>query len=170
MGLGKILVLVGGILTLVSTFFLAFVHMGADFYASGIGFLFNIPDIMENGDAYALLIGTETMVVYIVTIVFIVFLVAGVIQLIGMINRVIAIIGGVIALGIGFVILFVALDIFPDMTPFALLLIDEAPSPGVWPLHIPMGDVDVGTLSLGTITLLAGGVLGIVGGALGIED
>ena len=110
------------------------------------------------------------MVVYIVTIVLIVLLVAGVIQLIGMINRVIAIIGGVITLGIGFVILFVALDVFPDMTPFALLLIDEAPSPGVWPLHIPMGDVDIGTLSLGTITLLAGGVLGIVGGALGLED
>jgi len=170
MGSGKILVLVGGILTLVSTFFLAFVHIGGDFYASGIGFLFNIPDIMANGDTYALTIGTETMVVYIVTIVLIVFLVAGVIQLIGMINRIVAIIGSIIVLGIGFVILFVALDIFPDMTPFALLLIDEAPAPGVWPLHIPMGDVDAGTLSLGTITLLASGVLGIIGGILGIED
>lgn len=136
--------------------------MAGDYYASGIGFIYNIPDIMENGDVIATAIGAETMEVYIVTIVPIVFLVSGVIQLIGVINRVIAVIGSIIALGI--VVLFVALDVFADMTKFGVLLIDEAIAPGVWPLHVPMGDVETGTLSLGTITLIAGGALGIVGG------
>jgi len=125
---------------------------------------------MENGDSYVTDIGTETMVVYIVTIVFIVFLVSGVIQLIGLINRGIAILGSIIALGIGLVILFVALDLFADMTEFHQLLEDEAIAPGVWPLHLSMGDTDIGTLSLGTVTLIVGGALGFIGGILGVKD
>jgi hypothetical protein len=139
MEIGRILVLVGAILTLVSTFFLAFIHITGDFYSSGIGFIYNIPDIMENGDTFVP--GAEAMEVYIVTIVFIVFLVSGVIQLIGMINRVVAIIGSIIALGIGIVVLLVALDVVEDLTKFGILLVDEAIAPGVWPLHVSIGDV-----------------------------
>ena len=61
MGAGKILILIGALLTLVSTFFFSLFHLGGNIYGYGVGFIFNIPNIMEHADAYAFLIGTETM-------------------------------------------------------------------------------------------------------------
>ena len=165
MGAGKILIMIGALLTLVSTFFLSLFHTGTDF-GYGLGFIFNIPDIMENTDLYAFYIDTEEMVVYIVTIVFIVFLLAGILQLIGLASRVVAIIGSIIALGIGILFLLVALDVFTDITPFAILLVDDAIADGIFPFDVALGDI----LSLGTITLIAGGALGLIGGIMGSDD
>lgn len=166
MGAGKILILIGALLTLVSTFFLSLFHLGGSIYGYGVGFIFNIPNIMEHADLYAILIGTETMVVYIVAIVFIVFLLAGILQLVGLASRVVAIIGSIIALGIGILFLLVALDVFTDITPFAILLVDDAIADGIFPFDVALGDV----LSLGTITLIAGGALGLIGGIMGSDD
>jgi len=162
MGIGKIFIILGALLTLVSTFFLSFFAVVGDYYGSGIGFAFNIPDIMADPGSY---VSGEDMVVYIVAIVFIVFLVSGVIQLIGIASRAFAIIGSIIVLGVGVTILLAILDVFPDITPYASLLVGEAIAPGVWPFDVALGDA-----SLGVYTLLAGGALGLIGGILGTSD
>ncbi|MHA1913986.1 MAG: hypothetical protein ACW986_11450 [Promethearchaeota archaeon] len=170
MAAGKILVLIGALLTLVSTFFFAFFHVVGDVYGSGIGFIFNIPEIMADADLIATFIGTEVMVIYIVTIVFIVFLLSGILQLIGLINRVVALIGSIIALGIGILFMLIMWDLLPDMNLYTILLVDNAIVDGIWPLHVPVGTFALGTVSLGTYTLVAGGGLGLVGGIIGVKD
>jgi len=166
MGAGKILILIGALLTLVSTFFLSLVNIGGVVYGYGVGFIFNILDILSEADAIAVFIGTETMVVYIVTIVFIVFLLAGILQLVGLASRAVAIIGSIIALGVGIVILLAALDIFTDLTPFLTLLMHDSIAEGIFPLDVALTEY----LSLGTVTLLAGGALGLIGGIMGSDD
>lgn len=160
MGTGKILILIGALLTLVSTFFFSFFTSGSE-YGWGIGFIFNMSDIMENPGNY---VAGESMTVYIVAIVIIVFLISGVVQLVGLVSRVVAIIGSIIVIGMGVAILIAVLDLSPDMTPYASLFVSDAIVDGVWPLNIPIGD-----MSLGTITLLAGGALGLAGGIIGTD-
>ena len=162
MGAGKILIIIGALLTLVSTFFLSFFAVGGTLYGSGIGFAFNIPDIMANPGNYAT---GETMIVYIVAIVFIVFLISGVLQLIGLASRAFAFIGSIIVLGIGIVLLLAVFDIFPDITPYGTLLVGDAIADGIWPFDLALGDA-----SLGLYTLLAGGALGLIGGIIGGSD
>ena len=178
MKIGKILVLVGALLTLVSTFFFSFGQTnGADgrTLISGIGFLFNLPEIITNVNYWVVFNGGEAMVIYIVSIVLLVFLVSGIIQLAGLANRVVAIIGSIFVLSMSVVIL---LSIFIDIPGWGLnqysSLAWRAPiADGVWPLDVPLVNVVstfYQTLSLGSVTLIAGGALGLVGGFLGIKD
>ncbi len=162
MGAGKILVLIGGLLTLVSTFFLSFYATGGGDYGSGLGFIYNIADIMTNPGNY---VPGETMTVYIVAIVYIVFLISGVLQLVGLASRVIAIIGSIIVLVISILMLLVLLNALAVYAPYLTLFDHTAIVPGILPLDVPLGSA-----SLGTYLLLAGGALGLVGGILGIKD
>jgi len=162
MGAGKILIIIGALLTLVSTFFLSFFVNGSDL-GSGLGFVFNIADIMANPGNY---VPGETMIVYIVAIVYIVFLISGVLQLLGLASRVIAIIGSIIVLAVSILMILTLLNILTAYTPYLTLLISSPIVPGILPYNLSLGSMG----SLGTYTLLAGGVLGLVGGILGLED
>jgi hypothetical protein len=172
------LILVGALLTLFSTFFLSFAQTnGADgrTYASGIGFLFNLPSIIGDIAYWVGFNGGEAMVIYIVSIVFIVFLLAGIIQLIGLINKFVELIGSIIVIGISIpIILAVMIDI-PGwgMNIYSSLLWAPAIANGVWPLDVPVvaaSGVFYQNLSLGTITSIVGGGLGLVGGILAFKD
>ena len=165
MGAGKILILIGALLTLVSTFFLTFGEtLFLDIYASGIGFLFNIPDIITDADVFALLMGEEVMIVYILAIVYIVFLLSGILQLVGLASRVVAIIGSILPIVVGALIILIYSEIL-DMAQYTILFWREPIVDGIFPFDLPLGAV-----SLGAYTLLAGGVLGLVGGILGTKD
>ncbi|MHA2038244.1 MAG: hypothetical protein ACW98X_17540 [Promethearchaeota archaeon] len=162
MGAGKILVLIGGLLTLVSTFFLSFYVTGGGDYGSGLGFIFNIADIMANPGTY---VPGETMTVYIVAIVYIVFLISGILQLAGLASRVVAIIGSIFVLAISILMLLVLLNVLAAYAPYLTLFDHAAIVPGILPLDVPLGSA-----SLGAYLLLGGGVLGFVGGILGTKD
>ncbi len=165
MGAGKVLILIGALLTLVSMFFLTFSATAfPGLYASGLGFAFNIPDILTGADGFALLMGIEVMVVYILTIVYLVFLISGILQLVGLASRVVAIIGSILPIVVGILILLINLGIL-DMGQYTILFWRAQLVDGIVPFDLPLGPV-----SLGTYTLLAGGVLGFVGGIIGTSD
>ena len=172
LGAGKILVLVGALLTLVSTFFFSFFETisfpGVFFlygeYGYGIGFLINIPSIFSEGAGWATNFGTDVMVVYIVAIVFIVFLLSGILQLIGLKSRVVAIIGSILPIVVGMLILLSSNGTLGFGT-YLTLFASDAVAEGILPFNPVLGFV-----SLGTYTLLAGGVLGFIGGILGTKD
>ena len=171
MGAGKILILIGALLTLVSTFFFSLfvtpfpgVVTVPGAYGYGIGFIFNVPNILADGANVAASIGADVMVMYIVAIVFIVFLLSGILQLIGLASRVVAIIGSIFPIVVGILILLISFGIL-DFGNYLSLLTAGALAEGIFPFNLTLG-----TVSLGTYTLLAGGVLGLVGGIMGSSD
>ena len=171
MGAGKVLILIGALLTLVSTFFFTFFEIlftGA--YASGLGFIFNIPTILSSADGYAITMGVEVMVVYILAIVYIVFILSGILQLVGLASRVVAIIGSIFPIVVGVLILLINLGIL-NMLGYTQLFWEVPIVDGVLPFNLSIGPTSaVAVTSLGTYTLLAGGVLGLVGGIIGTSD
>ncbi|KKN47291.1 hypothetical protein LCGC14_0664420 [marine sediment metagenome] len=148
MGASKIYFLIGGLVTLLATFLFSFhtYFPGVDIY--GIGFMMNIPALFTSGD----------ILVIIMTIVFIIFLLSGIFILLGVKSRVVAIIGSLFAIGVSGYFIFVFYIGMLD-PQFAFMFLDDAIIEGILPLNIP-----IGTISIGPILLLAGGVLGLIGG------
>ncbi|KKK45228.1 MAG: hypothetical protein Lokiarch_11140 [Candidatus Lokiarchaeum sp. GC14_75] len=148
MGASKIYFLIGGLVTLLATFLFSFhtYFPGVDIY--GIGFLMNIPALFTSGD----------ILVIIMTIVFIIFLLSGIFILLGVKSRVVAIIGSLFAIGVSGYFIFVFYIGMLD-PQFAFMFLDLAIIEGILPLNIP-----IGSISIGPILLLAGGVLGLIGG------
>jgi len=147
-GASKIYFLIGGLVTLLATFLFSFhtYFPGVDIY--GIGFLMNIPALFTSGD----------ILVIIMTIVFIIFLLSGIFILLGVKSRVVAIIGSLFAIGVSGYFIFVFYIGMLD-PQFAFMFLDLAIIEGILPLNIP-----IGSISIGPILLLAGGVLGLIGG------
>ena len=177
MKIGKILVLVGAILTLVSTFFFSFgetLDLIGRTQISGIGFLFNLPDIFLNVAWWETYNGGTAMLIYIFAIVFIVFVISGVIQLVGLKSRSVAIIGSIIAITFGiFLVMYITHTPPWDINRYSSLFWNVPIVDGILPFELPImavTNVAYANLSLGTITLFVGGGLGLVGGIIGIKD
>ncbi|MHA2036983.1 MAG: hypothetical protein ACW98X_11145 [Promethearchaeota archaeon] len=181
--IGRLLVVVGAVLTLFSTFFLSFGETAGTLgrtHISGIGFLFNLPDIWGNVASWEAFNGGTATLIYVFSVIFIVFVLSGVIQLIGYLNKYVAISGSVIAIVFGaFIIIFIT-HIPPwNINRYSSLfwsapIVDGVLAP-IWPLDIYITAVFPSVpayvhLSLGTITLVIGGSVGLVGGILGIKD
>ena len=146
---GKILYIIGGLVTLLATFLFSFhtFFPGVDFYS--IGFIMNIPVLFTSGD-----------VLYIImTIVFIIFLLSGIFILIGGKSRVLAVIGSLFAIGGGvYLILVFYIGVSFEISQFAFMFLDFAIVEGILPLNIA-----IGTVSVGPILVLGGGVIGLIG-------
>ncbi len=139
-------------MTLLATFLFSFhtYFPGLDFYS--IGFIMNTPSLFTSGD----------IVVIIMAIVFIIFLLSGIFILIGIKSRGLAIISSlfVIVFGVYFILVFYWGIL--EISQFAFMFLDLAIIEGILPLNIP-----VGTISLGPIFVLAGGVFGLIAGIKG---
>ena len=176
MGAGKVLVIIGAILTLVSTFFLslftldmpvALVWMEAgENYGNGLNFFMHIMDLFTDADNVATTFTTEVYLVYIITIVLIFFAISGVIQLIGVKSRAAAIIGSIMPLFIGILIILEEFITLPDiLRGFFTFQLDGALVDGIVPYNLPLGP-----FSLGAYLLTAGGALALIGGIVGGSD
>ncbi|UCC21128.1 MAG: hypothetical protein JSV62_07590 [Promethearchaeota archaeon] len=193
MGAGKILCIIGGIVTLISTFFfslfssvfpapLTYIESGT-VYGNGLTFFVHMLDMFTNADgistAWSIAAGVtiEPFMIYIVAVILLIFSISGVLILIGVKSRAVAIIGSILPLFIGIIILlgsFIALPEF--LNGFSLFMIDGALVDGIIPfdfgLTLPydLHPLIPGEVSIGTITLIVGGVLGLVGGILGPDE
>jgi hypothetical protein len=155
---GKILIILGGILTLLGTYVFAIYGEPTFFAGSGIGFITNLPDLFGNADAIALATGWDVIFIYIFTILFLIFLASGVLQLAGIKSRILAFIFSLFPLVVGamILILFYTDILGPTTGIFALYFIGEHFA-DFFPIIVNLGDV-----GLGTYLLVAGGVLGLV--------
>jgi len=146
---GKVLYIIGGLVTLLATFLFSFhtFFPGLDFYS--IGFIMNIPILFTSGD-----------VVYIImTIIFIIFLLSGIFILLGGKSRVLATIGFIFAIGVSvYFMLVFYMGISFEISQFAFVFLDLAIIEGILPLTI-----NIGTVSIGPILVLGGGVIGLIG-------
>jgi len=155
---GKILIILGGILTLLGTYVFAIYGSAGLFAGSGIGFIINLPDLFGNADAIALATGWDVIFIYIFTILFLIFLASGILQLAGIKSRILAFIFSLFPLVVGamILILFYTDILGPTTGIFTLYFIGEHFA-DFFPIIVNLGDV-----GLGTYFLVAGGVLGLV--------
>ncbi len=162
MGAGKVLCIIAGIVTLISTYLLAFFAVAPPVYGWGIGFIFQIPEMFTNPGTYGIL-GIPDYMVYIMAVLGIIFLVAGIFQIIGVKTRVTALIGSIFALGLAIFIILVGFGVLPSQWGvYTLFFAGDSLVEGIIPFHLALGN-----LSLGIYTLLLGGVLGLIGGIMG---
>ena len=161
MGAGKTLSILGGVLTLISTYFLTFWSSGI-VYGSGLNAIIKIPDMFTNPGDYA---GTfPEFMGYVVAALLLFFLIAGILELAGAGSRGASAIGGILALigGIYFLLgmeysaLPAEISIYSDVLFGGGAIVD-----GILPFHLAIGNV-----GLGTFILLAGGALGLIGALL----
>jgi len=149
LGAGKILMIVGGLITIVATYFLTFYSLGFGIYGWGVGAWLFVDDVFLSGD----------IVLIIIEIVIILFLIAGLLQFIGAKSRVVGFIGSLLALG-GFVyFLLIEFSLISSTAIYALLFAGEAIVDGIFPFHLQAGSF----VGLGTYVLIGGAVLGIIG-------
>jgi hypothetical protein len=148
-GARKISYIIGGLMTLISTYFFTF-HLyfpGVHFY--GIGFIMNIPSFFTSGD----------ILVIIMAIVIIMFLLSGVFILIGLKSRTLAIIGSLLCIVGGVYFILVFYMGISGIDQFAFMFLNLELIGGIIPFNIP-----IGTVSVGPSLVLAGGLLGLIGG------
>ena len=155
---GKILTILGGLLTLLGTYVFAIYGLAGSFAGSGIGFITNLPDLFTNADAIAVFVGLDVWLIYLLTILFIIFLASGILQILGIKSKIVSLIFSLFPLVVGVMLLlvFYTTILGPTSALFTLYFGGEHFA-GIFPFIINLGD-----LGLGTYLLLGGGVLGLI--------
>ena len=167
MGLGKIFCILGGILALVATLFFSFYSvdvMGFTFPGYGIALFTNFIDIIDSGEVMWIIFA----------IIYAIGVISGIFILIGAKVRALAILGAIFALFLGIMILLVVgfeIDLGSDLTASVGLFVQDPLVEGILPFDISLG---LGNpfivMNLGTVLLIAGGALGLIGGIMGPDD
>ena len=175
MNTGKVLIIIGAILTLVSTFFLSlyngyvmfpvFWFEAGQTQANGLIFFVHFAEIFTEAEALGTFYSLHSFWIYISAIILVIWAISGFIQLIGLKKRVGAIIGALLPLFIGILFILYGYIYLPDfLRTFQTLLQDNELIEGVLPYGVPIGNS-----FLGAYTLVAGGALSLIGGLIGIE-
>ncbi len=156
MAVGKILIILGALLTILGTYVFALLLIFPGYVGSGIGFAMNLFDII------AIDPGADALAFYFLLVVFVGWLASGVLMLVGLKSRIVGIIFSLFPLGVGLIIvLLIYTDILGMMSAVFTLFTTGEHFGDFYPILVPLGD-----LGLGVYFLLAGGVLGIVGSSM----
>ena len=163
--MSKKLMVLGGLLTLVSTYVLTFYANGSS-YIWGYPALLILPDIFMNPGSYVL--SLPPAMGYVIGVLMALFLLAGVLQILGAANRGIGTLGGIFALiGALFftMVLMIGTSVIPvEVVLYMILFSGPALVPGTIPYHFGVAATTFpGTLGLGTFVLILGGVIGMIG-------
>ena len=153
MAVGKILIIIGALLTILGTYVFALFPFLFGYVGSGLGFAMNLPVIIGVDP------GADAVVFYLLLVLFIVWLASGVLQLVGLKSKIVGINFSLIPLAIGTMfVLLVYTDILGVMTAVFFFMTVAEPIGGAFPVF-----VDLGGMGLGVYLLLAGGALGLIG-------
>ena len=151
MGAGKILMILAGLITIVSTYLLSFYELLPGIYGWGVGAILFIDEAFTSGDA----------VVVVVEILIVIFLISGILQFIGAKIRAIGFIGSLFVLGMFVYFMLIEFQLISSTAIYALLFAGEAIGP--IPLHVSVGSF----AGLGVYLLAGGAVLGLIGTFVG---
>jgi len=169
LGAGKILVIIGAILSILGTYVFA-IYGSTGIVGSGIGFVLNTfgagvadPTLIAGAALYAGAMSIEIYLYYILLIVFLVFLVSGILQFVGVKSRAVGLIFSLFPLGVGimFLLLFYTEILGLISGLFGMFFIGEQFG-NIFPVLIDIGS---GT-GLGAFFLVGGGALGLIGSIL----
>ena len=165
--MGKRLIILSGLLTLIATYVLTFYAIGGN-YTWGYPAIMHLPDMFVFPSSYVM--GLPTFMGYVAAILILLFLASGILQLIGAASRGIGIFGSIIALlgSLYFVfILMTGVTVIPYQYGWYFVLFNGGPLvPGAIPYHIGVASTVLpGTMGLGLVVLILGGILGLVGQA-----
>ena len=154
--MGKILLIIGAILSILGTYVFALFLFWPGVVGSGLGFAMNLPDIITIDPSS---LGADAITFYFMLVLFIIWLVSGVLQFVGLKSKIVGIIFSLFPLGIGimFMLLFYTSILGPMTALFTFFTIGEHFG-DFFPILVSLGD-----LGLGAYFLIAGGVLGLVG-------
>ena len=168
MGAGKILSIIAGIITLLSTFLLVWFTgtMGLETWgAHGAGLAMVMIKMFTEAATYEIAMSVPIWAVYIIAVGVILFLIAGLFQLIGAKVKALAIIGSLFPLALGVIVILGTFDVVPGMMDnLAFMLSDLEFEADVLPFDFPLASI-----SIGTYGLLAGGLLGLISGFMSRE-
>ena len=180
--LGKILVIIGAIVTLISTFLLSLSSNSTLIsllwfepgitHSNGLTFLLHIADIFTDPMGIvshpSLGIDVQPSIILILGIILIIFAISGFIQLVGIKYRIAAIIGSILPLFVGIIFILGIFMTLPDNLLVIFLLMSDNPIvEGIIPFDVPIVASTVGNVSLGTYLLIAGGATCLLGGIIG---
>ena len=163
MGKGKILMVCGGILTLIATYVFAWYAITINYlkyYNNGIGGIKNFTKLFLHGESYVTTLGVPLWIVYISSVLVVFTLISGVLQLLALKKRSLGLVGSIVPIFIGIMIIL-GFSLYPEWITYFQLFGDRNPliSEG-FPLNLPM---PYRSESLGTYLLLAGGIIGVFG-------
>ena len=166
MGAGKVLSRIAGSLTLVATYVFSLAGIrdgGDDYYVWGIGMIKNLPTMFTEADMLSSVLDIPFFVIYIVAGLIIWFLTSGLTQLIGGKKRASAIIGSIMPLLISCSALYYSFTVVPTDWIIYIFGDSEPVIEGLFPFHFALPGRPE---AIGIYLLLAGGILGLIGGIL----
>lgn len=170
MGKGKNLIFAGGILTLIGTYlftWFSFSYITVQF-AYGIGGIKNFMDLLLNNKFYVERLDMPGWLIQVIAILMLIFLISGILQLAGKKNRKVGLVGTILPLLMGLMLVLGGsisllgvflryLEIYGDTDPLIA---------GLIPYHY----VIYGRVSIGSLLVLAGGILGLIGVIISKEE
>jgi hypothetical protein len=165
MKIGKLLAIIGAVLSFFGILFFTLYDGGGLFYVSGLQGFINIPNMFgAGGDTLALSTGMGKTAIIILEIVFILYLLSWLFQFLGAKFRIFSLLGSILPLIVGLIVLLLMLGVTVDFFSDIFLLLTYALNgvplvDGVIPLDIPLGTTG---LTLGTILVLLGALLSFV--------
>lgn len=148
-----VLIILGGLLTIMGTYVFALFPSLSPLVGSGLGFAMNLPMLIGTDP------GADALMFYLFLVLFIAWLASGVLQLVGLKSKVVGIIFSLIPLAIGimFVLLLYTSILGPWTFTFFLLTSGEVYFGLIPFLYELFG------MGLAVYFLLAGGLLGLIG-------
>jgi hypothetical protein len=151
-----LLIVLGGICTLLGTYVFALFPSFPPLVGSGLGFAMNLPMIITIDP------GADAIMFYLFLVLFIVWLASGVLQFIGLKSKIVGIIFSLVPLAIGVMfILLVYTTILGTMTATFFIMTSGEVYFGFIPYLFELAG-----MGLGVYMLLAGGALGFIGSLL----
>ena len=170
MGSGKILAIIGGILSLLAIFLLTWVVPSGTDVVSGIGGAMNIPDLFGTlGDNIAATLGMAGWIVYVILAVEVLLLLSWIFELIGTKVRFLAFLGGFFPFVIGvFLILggLLTVGFIDDIVGIISATAGNAPLvEDIIPFNF-----DFAGITVGAIVMTLGGLFGIISSFMKRDD
>ena len=154
----KILPVIGGLITIFATFAMTWFEI-TGVYASGIAIALGIGDTFTNAATIAASWGVPTFVIYIVEGCYLLMLISGFLMLFGGSSRFLAFLGSFMPLALGVASIAGSFSPFPDnVLSYISMVASDSAKWGIFPFHVPLG----GVLSLGSVVLVLGGLLGLI--------